>query len=264
MELLPILVTWDFTDVSAYALEHAVRMSNMSGRNIVLLHILKNNSSEDTAFSKLRSVSKECKRKYGIEPEIIIKSGNIFTTISETANNIQAKLVIMGTHGYNGMQKIFGSRVKRVLSKLNAPFVVVQAPPKHIYLKRIIFPIDSSTETKENVSFTINLANLYRSEIIVFKNITNNSKLDFKTNLTSEFIINNLQNNNINYSEHIHSDKTNFYNAAIDFAGKKQADLIAITTNEIYSLKDYFHDTAKQQLVANCHKVPVICFNPKK
>ena len=41
MDILPILVTWDFTDVSAYALEHAVRMSSMSGKNIVLLHILK-------------------------------------------------------------------------------------------------------------------------------------------------------------------------------------------------------------------------------
>jgi nucleotide-binding universal stress UspA family protein len=264
MDILPILVTWDFTDVSAYALEHAVRMSSMSGKNIVLLHILKNDSEEETVVSQLKTVSKECKRKHGIEPKIIVKTGNIFTTISETANNIQARLVVMGTHGYSGIQKIIGSRVKRVLSKSNAPFVVVQAPPKQIYLKRIIFPIDSNTETKENVSFIINLANLYRSEVIVLKNITNNLKLDFKTDLTCDFIINNLQSNNINYTEHIHRDKTNFYNAAIDFVGKKQADLIAITTNEINSLKDYFYDTAKQQLVANCHKVPVICFNPKK
>ncbi|HPW65467.1 MAG TPA: universal stress protein [Salinivirgaceae bacterium] len=264
MELLPILVTWDFTNVSAHALEHAVRMSNMSGKNIVLLHIIKNNNSEDTVFEQLKSVSKECKRKHGIEPKIIVKAGNIFTTISETANNIQAKLIVMGTHGYSGIQKIIGSRVKRVLSKSNAPFFIVQAPPKQIYLKRIIFPIDSNTEMKENVSFIINLANLYRSEVIIFKNITNNLKFDFKTNLTSEFIVNNLQSNKIYYSEQIHNDRTNFYKAAIDLVGKKQADLIAITTNEVSSLKDYFYDTAKQQLVANCHKVPVICFNPRR
>ena len=112
MDILPILVTWDFTDVSAYALEHAVRMSSMSGKNIVLLHILKNDSEEETVVSQLKTVSKECKRKHGIEPKIIVKTGNIFTTISETANNIQARLVVMGTHGYSGIQKIIGSRVK--------------------------------------------------------------------------------------------------------------------------------------------------------
>lgn len=61
MDILPILVTWDFTDVSAYALEHAVRMSSMSGKNIVLLHILKNDSEEETVVSQLKQFQKSVK-----------------------------------------------------------------------------------------------------------------------------------------------------------------------------------------------------------
>ena len=49
---------------------------------------------------------------------------------ADIASEIDAEMVIMGTHGIKGMQKFFGSWALKVIANSKVPFIVIQEPPK--------------------------------------------------------------------------------------------------------------------------------------
>ena len=126
-----ILVTWDFTDKSVMALEHAINIAKLIKQDIAIVHIVKKDSEIAPMEKK---ISEEIKDKFdniSVKPKIIVKSGTIFHTIAEIATEIKAKMVVMGTHGMKGMQKLLGSWALKVIAGSKSPFVVVQdRPPK--------------------------------------------------------------------------------------------------------------------------------------
>ncbi len=259
-----ILVTWDFTEVSAFALEHAVRIAKMVGNSIQLIHILNKKDEEATILQDMQKIAEDCNQKFGIKPGIIVKEGTIFTTISEVANNIQANLVIMGTHGIRGMQKLTGSWALKVIVGSNVPFIVVQAPPKNNYLQKIVVPINFKSENKEKLPWIVYLAQYYRSEILIFRDFVSDERLATKVNQNILFLKKALENKGIRYSVHTNQTKEDFANASIEFTKNNQADLIAVMTTKNISLKDYVMGASEQQIIANDCKIPVMCINPRE
>ena len=259
-----ILVTWDFTEVSEFALEHAVRIALMVNNSIQLIHILSKKHDETRVVQQLTLVAETCHEKYGILPGIIVKEGSIFTTISEVANNIQANMVIMGTHGLRGMQKLTGSWALKVIVGSNVPFVVVQAPPANNYLQKIIVPINFKSENKEKLPWIIYLAQYYRSSILIFKDGNSDERLSLKANQNILFLKKALDNKGVNYSVHANETKLSFADATIEFARKNGADLIAVMTTKNIGVKDYVVGASEQQIIANNFQIPVMCINPRE
>ena len=127
-----IVVPWDFTPVASHALAHAVKISRMVGNEISLLHIVDSGISQKAMAEKrahLQKVVDENSKKYNIALSWQISKGSIFHAIAEFANEKEASLVIMGTHGMKGMQKLTGSWALKVMVKSKIPFIVVQDPP---------------------------------------------------------------------------------------------------------------------------------------
>ncbi|HON18747.1 MAG TPA: universal stress protein [Salinivirgaceae bacterium] len=263
MSSSPILVTWDFTLLSEFALEHAVRIAKMLNNPIQLIHILEKKTDQQALTEKLQQVACDAEKKYGILPGIILKEGSIFTTISEVANHIQANLVVMGTHGIQGIQKITGSWALKVIVGSAVPFLVVQAPPSNLYLKKIVFPIDFQNESKEKLPWIIYLAQYYRSEILVYKNNFQDERLKMKVNSNLIFLRKALDAKNINYTVHTNETKLPFAEAAIEFSRQTNSDLIAIMTTKNIGFKDYVFGAVEQKIIANPYKIPVICVNPR-
>ena len=109
-----IIVPWDFTNVAESALAHAAKISRMIGSEICLLHIVDPGIKVKAEGEKkilLRHVAEENSRKYNLNIVSEIVKGSIFTSIAEFANSKdkEASLVVMGTHGMKGMQKLTGS-----------------------------------------------------------------------------------------------------------------------------------------------------------
>ena len=58
--------------------------------------------------------------------ETLVKSGNIAETILDTANEIQADVIVMGTHSRTGLEKVLvGSVAKLVLEKTEPPLFII-------------------------------------------------------------------------------------------------------------------------------------------
>ena len=258
-----ILVTWDFTKVSEYALEHAIRISKIVENPIALIHIVKKKEEAEEAYAKMSAIIDELKKKHKVELQVIVKEGNIFSTIGKVASEIDANLVIMGTHGIKGMQKLTGSWALKVIVSSKVPFIVVQDEPSTNPFHDIVFPIDFRMENKEKLAWVNYLAKYYRSKIHIFKENITDSILKKRTNNNLIFAKKILESKNINYDIHTALGKKSFPEETIDFAQKINASLILVMTTKNIGLKDYVLGANEQQIIANSAKIPVMCINPR-
>jgi len=261
-----IVVPWDFTHVAAYALAHAVKISRMVGNEISLLHIVSSGISQKAlteARALLQKAVDENSKKYNVTLSWQISKGSIFNAIAEFANEKEASLVVMGTHGMKGMQKLPGSWALKVMVKSKTPFIVVQdSPSDQGRYHNIVFPIDFRSENKEKMKMAIFMGKYFDSKIHMFVAGTTDRGLAKKTKINLNFAVKYLIQNNIEYEIH-EIPKKNFPQQTLDFAQKINADLILIVTTKNITFADYTFGASEQYIIANSSKIPVICVNPK-
>jgi nucleotide-binding universal stress UspA family protein len=261
-----IVVTWDFTPVSEAALAHAVKIGKMVGNDVCLLHIVDSGIASAAEGQKkvlLKHVAEENSRRYNLNIVSQVVKGSIFSSIAEFANENDASMVVMGTHGMKGMQKLTGSWALKVIIKSKVPFIVVQEPPKDLERYRnIVFPVDFRTENKEKIRMAIFMGKYFDSKIKFLVAKTTDKSLLKKTNININFAIKYLIQNNVEY-EITEVHKGNFAQQTLDYAQKINADLILLVTTKNITFMDYVFSAAEQNIIANSTKIPVICVNPR-
>jgi len=77
-----IIVTWDFTILSEYALDAAIKLSEKTNDKIQLIHIIDKDSEKTAKEKLLKSVCKEVSEKYQKDIQYIVQKGTIFQTIN--------------------------------------------------------------------------------------------------------------------------------------------------------------------------------------
>lgn len=261
-----IMVTWDFSAVSYHALKHAIKLAHILKYNILLFHIVKDDPEEETARPKMENAVEEIRKDLGEEVSYYIHKGKIFKEIADFASKEGNKinLVVMGTHGMNGSQKLFGSWALRVIAGSAVPFIVVQNEPeqKDRYTD-IVFPIDFKSENKEKLQWAIFLGKYLNSKIHLYKAPVMDKDLQKKVNVNLNFAIRFLIQNNIEYEIHTSGKSRNFQKDLLSFSKKINADLILITTTKHITKMDYIFGAKEQYLLSNEEKIPVMCVNPK-
>jgi len=260
-----IVVPWDFTQVAEHALTHAVKISRMTGNDICLLHIVAKGirlSEEKAKRKKLQKIIEVNSAKYDAVIKWAIVKGSIFSDIAEFVNDKEASVVVMGTHGMKGMQKLTGSWALKVIVKSEAPFIVVQEPPDdQEQYRNIVFPIDFRTENKEKVKMAIFMGKYFNSKIHLLVAEATDSRLVKKIKSNLSFGIKHLIQNNIEYE--VHEVKDSSAQKTLDFAADINADLILIVTTKNITFADYVLGASEQYIIANSSKIPVCCINPR-
>lgn len=166
-----ILVPTDFSDTCSNALDHARSLSASNTHEICVLHVVKNTENEAAtreeicvAEAKIASLlnSKQLKAT------AIVRAGDIFSTISSVAEEINAELIVLGTHGKVGMQKLLGSYALKVIDSTKLPVLVVQgASAKHEY-KKIVFTVGLNEEDRQKAEHAAAFAHTYGAKIFLF------------------------------------------------------------------------------------------------
>jgi len=259
----PILITWDFTEKSNVALEHGVNLNRDLKTDVHLLHIVKKAKEIDEAKSKFDETIPELEKKHNTKINAIIKEGTIFTTISEVATEMHAEMVILGTHGLKGMQKLIGSWALKVISGSRVPFVVVQASPKSLGFQKVVFPLDFHMENKEKISWISHVAKIYNSKFYIIKQKTGDAKFQKNIQSNLHFAKKFLDNNKINYDIKSAEGKSGFTAETINYANEIQADMILIMTTKDINIADYVMGAHEQQIISNKYEIPVMCINPR-
>lgn len=258
-----ILVPWDFSQVAEYALHHAIQFSQVINANVVLLHVVKKAKEEEEANPKLQEISESTFKKYGVRPGFLVKEGSIFNVITEVGNEMDAALIIMGTHGIKGMQKFTGSWALKVIVGCVPPVLVVQEEPAQNVISNIIFPIDFRQENKQKLVWANYLFRLFRSKIHVVMPKYTDPLILKKTNQNFIFAKNYFDDNNIDYTINTLEGKKAFAEETVDFSKTVDNSLILIMTTKNISFQDYVLGADEQKIIGNTERLPVMCINPR-
>ncbi len=261
----PIVVPWDFTEEVENALKHAVNIfSKMNTKEITLLHIVRKKKDIENYKEKLRNIAEKRSEEYKIQIKYEVIQGKLYTAIGRYVNNIEAELVVMGTHGVKGMQKVTGSRALKVISNSKIPFIVVKNPPKSKEYKKVVLPVDYKKKTKQKMGYTKYLTRLYNPNFLIFKpNYTDKGFIQ-KAKANLSFCRQFLEKHDLPYEMQLAEGKKSFSEELIDFAKKNNADLILIVSAKHLTLTDYVAGPNEQYIIGNEEGIPVMVINPPK
>jgi len=259
-----ILIPWDFTQVADYALLHAFKFAEKANtKKIVLIHITKSEKEDAEALERLKPVVSDNQGRNGIEIVPMARKGSIFTTIGEVATEIGAELVIMGTHGLRGMQKLTGSWALKVIVSSKVPFVVVQEPPNDTDLRDIVFPIDFKRESKEKLNWVSYFYKYFSPKFHIIKPNTTDVLFIKRIKANIAFARKFMDSKGVEYEIVTAEGKKNFPNEIIEYSKSINADLILTLSTKNIGIADYMLGAHEQYIIANSFKIPVMVINPR-
>jgi nucleotide-binding universal stress UspA family protein len=259
-----ILVPVDFTKVSDNALEHALLVAKTIQAEVAVVHIISDKKGIAEARLKLDVLKERTQREKQVNIQTIARIGSIFEDIDKVASEIDANLIIMGTHGLRGMQFITGSRALKIVTESMVPFIIVQERPiRPSGYHKLVVPLDLHKETKQKLSLVADMAKYFGSKVHLIS-----------PGETDEFLKNQLERNiifaeqyftekNIPYEVEITEAKTSgFVQALLKYSVSIEADLICIMNFFDAGFMSIFSSSYEQQLITNEAQIPVLCVNP--
>ena len=259
----PIIVPWDFSQVAENAFQHAVNISKALNRDILLLHIVAEKKDADVKQGEMEASSKKLGKEFGKKPHTLIVTGSIFHAIGETAKDLKAEMIIMGTHGMKGAQKLFGSKALKVVVSSRIPFLVVQDKPLKDKIDTILLPIDFKRENKEKANWIYYLSRNFGSKFIILKSKAKDKGFKRKILSNIKYVETFLKGHDIQYEIVTSSGNQSFKKEIISFGKEHDADLILIMATRDIKWIDYMLGAPEQYIIANPESLPVMCMNPR-
>lgn len=145
-----ILCPVDFSPSSDYALHYAVDLARMFEARLTLLHVvevpflpsyamagvpdlsLPLEQIEEGARKGLARLVEDCRARYG-KVETEMRTGTAFMEIITYAREIDADMIVMGTHGRTGLSHLLiGSVAEKVVRKAPCPVLTIRHPD-HVF-----------------------------------------------------------------------------------------------------------------------------------
>lgn len=263
MERRSILVPHDFTTVADNAVSYAINLASSIGANVDLLHIVKDTKESVAAKAKFEKII----AKLGIPPNDVavnfhVKIGSIYTDIASKATELHSTLIIMGTHGAKGMQKVFGSFAIKVITSTHVPFLIVQEQFTGMDMSKIVVPIDESQESLQIEQVATGLAEILNSEIHVISEKKIDSNLKLKLAVHSGLFTKQLKAKNLSYQTKSLDRKKGYAADIVAYTTSVNANLIAFAYHSDRLLPQF--DSFAQSLITNKEGVPVLVLNSKE
>ena len=254
------LVTYDFTDVSKDALQYALKLAKTAGGGEILLgHIIKNKGDNTLAEQKLADVVNSLSAEDQAMCSYKVMEGDIFHDIDKMAKLTDASVIVMGTHGASGLQKVFGSNALKVVSSSSVPFIVVQQDIKDSEINDIVMPFSFQRESVQVTQFAASLAEKFDATVHLVGYRGNDEWLLRDMKVNEKIVHDHLTEHGIKHDTHILPGNKSFEEELLEYAASIDADVIAAS----YFVKgwlSYYHSFLDTMMV-NKHKIPILTIN---
>lgn len=266
-----ILVTTDFTEVSDFAIDNAVRMARILNGKLLILHIIdkytrrmlkKEEKGEDFVDEKLKKIAGKIEGENGIEVIPLVEKGNIFKVIAGIAKKHDALLHFLGTHGKKGIQWIIGSFALKVVKRSPVPVIVIQKKSGNINYRKFVFPLDLQPGSKQKVKWAKILYNTAGSRFDIIVENYGDDYNDRKLKADLKQLMEIMDYHSIPYTTTFSKPRGSFANQTIAFAGEQNADVIMITSDPDKLTWNPFNKE-EERVLYNEEKIPVMFINSK-
>jgi nucleotide-binding universal stress UspA family protein len=188
-----ILCPTDFSDFSERAYDYGLSLARHYNAELYLLHVVRPviigypeyaiPDSVNEFYGELREHAEEQLREFakvhaegGVEAKVAVEEGVVTESILDFARENSIDMIVMGTHGRRGVQRLtLGSVAERVLRKAGCPVLSVRRPAhdfvapgsgvEPVHLGKILFCSDFSEWSEKALQYALSLATEYKSEL---------------------------------------------------------------------------------------------------
>lgn len=259
---MKIVVPLDFTPVTENALKYAIGLTDvLAVKNITLFHVIDNEKDRTDATEKLKNLQEKYRSNTSATLQTFIKPGNIFDEIGSTAAALEASLIVMGTHGIHGMQRVLGSRAMKVITHSQTPYIVVQQLP-YKPVKKILIPIDFTKEVKQLLPMLETLNAKFNATFCLITQAAKDEFIQNKIDNNLQYFKSYMNDNNISFIQS-GTYSSSKYKEVIQHAKDNQADMLVTTIDPDVNITDFIMGVDEQKLIANELQLPVLCVNVK-
>ncbi len=249
-----IIVPWDFTEISNYALEHAYLIGKISKKTIYLVHVASKKSQVDELREQLQGIANQFMEGKDITVKVEVVTGNLYKAIYNFGLEKNAYLGVMGTHGV----KSLGKAMKVVKKFVKIPFILVQSSAIYGDYDRICVPLDADKKTRVAFNWVRYINNLFESKVFVlYPNVTEPYQVKTMNN-TLLFADRIFQKELIDYELRKVETSANYPDAIYDYIKEVEADLVLMMTKKY---KNYITNLKKAENKEMYKKIPVMCIN---
>jgi len=142
MTLTRIVIATDFAESAERALDYAVELARMQGAELILLHVFAVLPAyPEMASAQLAAIFEEQRRwvedeleqraqrarATGVLMRPLVRTGSPAAMIAQTAQEEGADMVVVGTHGRSGLDRLMlGSVAERTVRIAPCPVLVVK------------------------------------------------------------------------------------------------------------------------------------------
>lgn len=256
---MKILVPYDFTAVTRTALDHAMALARLADAKIVLLHIVEEEEQRADAERNFNGLVKLMPAEDRARLSTQVEVGDIFKDITREATEGDFQLVLMGTHGERGFQRLFGSNAIKIITSGHLPFIVTQTqgPPESI--ERIVMPVDLTKESLQIVNFAARAAKRFDAEIDIVYEKETDEWLVKKMRINVTQVKNYLDQKKVRHRVVGLPGEDSFEEEVINYGEQNGADLFAIAHFSDSFIPQF--DRFSQEMITNKLQVPVLIQN---
>jgi nucleotide-binding universal stress UspA family protein len=272
-----IIVPVDFSEHSEFALEAASNIARKYDSELIVLHMLELSNAiltsgsvaiNDEAVFYLKLAEQKFEtfldKPYleGIKVTPIVKHFKVWNEVNAIAEEHNANLIVMGSHGVSGMKEVLiGSNTEKVVRHSDIPVLVIKHNPILFDFENGVFASDFSDDAvpaylKAKTIFDKLGAKMH----LVYVNspdgnFRSSSEIDKRI---SEFLKNAHGDLPQLKEVNIVSDYT-IENGILNFANVIGADVIAVATHGRKGLAHFFEGSISED-IANHSTLPVMTF----
>ena len=277
-----IIITTDFSETSYLAIKHGAFLAQFTKGEIYLVHIITKHwekfnvftpsitldnieKASDVVQDKLNELASDIKKEFGVNVTTVVNSGNPTTEIVKFAKEINAGLIVMGTHGYNSWEDLtIGSNALKVITKSPCPVLTMSEYADKVGYHKIILPIDTSEHTRQKVVLSLELAKQFTSQLYVV-GLLASDEANKKTAL--EVMLRQVEtaakDKGVPCKIELIENVKNRAVATVSYCEKIGGDLIAIMTDQDAELSGFFLGPYALQVIHHA-KIPVLSVKPEE
>lgn len=262
-----ILVPTDFSAVAEFALQHALGLAQFLQSRICLLHVYSPPpgtvlGEEDPAYQDLfRDLLKYTDRyrpEYDVLIDPVIREGNLFRVVNAVVAETRPGIMIMGTHGKQGLQQLFGSHALKVVLDSPCPVMVVHQAPDRNGFRRILVPLDGDADPARLVEWMSLFSGLYNPEIHLFPATEASPGRNILAGRKTEQITAMLKQKRIPFRTIPSEIPGEFSTRVIEYATEVRCDLVMAMSMPATDAAGYNFSDFDEHLMFNPGGIPVL------
>lgn len=268
-----IVVPIDFSQQSETALKVAADIAKKHKATLYVMHMLELSPSvmsntdliPGEHMVHLLKITEDRFAKFlekpfleGVTVTPIIKHYKVFSEVNEVAEKHNADLIVMGSHGVDGLEELFiGSNTERVVRSSEIPVLVIKGNMTKFNAERMVFASDFKLESVDVAKRVVAFAALIGAELkMVYINTPADNFLSTADSYSriSKF----LDQAKLGKEVDIYNDYT-VEKGILSYADNHAADMIAIPTHGRKGITHFFMGSIGED-VANHSEIPVVTF----